>query len=69
MSAPLVVSIPHRLGREEATRRLRRARDGGEHEFDGEFTLGEDVGRRPNGGHTAASEQLVDAVLARNRLA
>jgi hypothetical protein len=24
MSAPLVVSIPHRLGREEATRRLQR---------------------------------------------
>ena len=23
MSAPLVVSIPHRLGREEATRRLK----------------------------------------------
>ncbi len=25
MSAPLIVSIPHQLGREEATRRLKRA--------------------------------------------
>src|SRR3954465_2643761 len=28
MSAPLVISIPHRLGREEARRRLRRGRTG-----------------------------------------
>ena len=29
MSAPLVVSIPHRLGREEATRRLKAGLDAG----------------------------------------
>ena len=43
MSKPLVVAIPHKLGKEEATRRLKTGLERVRTSFGGVFTLSEEI--------------------------